>query len=964
MKLNIYSKVFLFLFLLAGLSNTSFSQNTITGTVNDEDGLGLIGANVLVKGTSEGTITDLDGNFSLRTSESFPLTLIISYTGYNEQEIAMASNSTVSAVLTEGIVIGGDIVITASRKKEKVQEAPASITVLTARKLEGSPQTDPIRSLINVPGVQLQQQSAARINIEMRGSSGIFGTSTFPILDYRSLIAPGIGAFQSDASGLSLIDMDRIEIVRGPGSALYGPGVTSGVVHFITKNPIDHPGTTVQVGYGELNTFLGAIRHAGRNASKTFGYKINAQYNTGDEFTLDPVEDADQIALFKKSIFRPAVTNGMVDLTKPGIELLNESELDPDGDGNPMQDDWWNVAFNGTLEFRPQDDLSVIVSGGYNEASAVFYNDLGEGLSQSSEIWTQARVQKGGLFAQVFFVDNDGGDDDDPTFLYQTGNMSGVGRKQLEGQLQYNFQTPSFLDADWTAGFDYRQAISDTRNLTYGRSEDDDDYRIFGGYLQGKFALVDKLDMVLAGRFDQFNFLDDNFFSPRVAFVYKASPKHTFRATYNRAGAPPSALEMFIDFPVNVPIPGLFDFWLVGQSNQQTFPNPMIDVTLPGVPDLPWGTPGLPLAVPYGAVNADVMAGLIPALMDNPATAPFAPAIEQFLLGYVPTNFTGSLVGVNAFEDNSLLNEIIPTNKPTISVNNTFEVGYKGLLNDKLSVSIDVYRIERSGFSDFTQIGPLVTLQGADIPTDLGAAVATDINVFLIDLLTPALGAEGAMIAAGQISPLIGGAYTQGGQGFVDVVDASTPDGMGASLFLGAIFGAVESDQVPSGDGIVHVPAGYRIFPDASMDYWGTDIGLEYYFNSDISAWFNYSYVSKTEFRGGDLGEPDDSPLSVFLNSPKNKFRFGVNYTPASGFRGNFSFQHDDSFFANVGQFTGDTDEKNLVDLGIGYVFTNGLAIDLTGQNIFDNEYRAFANMPKIGRRVIAKATYTIGAGK
>ena len=77
-----------------------------------------------------------------------------------------------------------------------------------------------------------------------------------------------------------------------------------------------------------------------------------------------------------------------------------------------MQNDYYNFSANATLEFRPADDLSIFLSGGYNEASAVFYNDLGEGLAQAKEIWTQARLQKGGLFAQLFYVDNDGGKKD------------------------------------------------------------------------------------------------------------------------------------------------------------------------------------------------------------------------------------------------------------------------------------------------------------------------------------------------------------------------------------------------------------------------------------------------------------------------------------------------------------------------------------------------------------------------
>ena len=210
--------------------------------------------------------------------------------------------------------------MSASRKREKVQEAPASVSVLGARQLTNSPQAEPIRNLVNVPGVQIQQQSAARINIEMRASSGVFGTSVFPIMDYRSLIAPGIGAFQSDAAGISNVDLERIEVVRGPGSALYGPGVTSGVVHFITKSPIDYPGGTMQVGYGELNTLITAGRYAWVNDNKKFGFKINAQYNQGDEFTLDGSEGTlsstgefeTQFDKFQTQIVQPVVTDGRI----------------------------------------------------------------------------------------------------------------------------------------------------------------------------------------------------------------------------------------------------------------------------------------------------------------------------------------------------------------------------------------------------------------------------------------------------------------------------------------------------------------------------------------------------------------------------------------------------------------------------------------------------------------------------
>jgi len=210
----------IFLFLI---STSCIMAQSVSGIVSDEYGDALIGASVLIKGTTVGTVTDLDGSFSLDYSDGYPFTIEISYTGFSPKELEISqATSNLSIQLEEGVLIGQEVVVSASRKREKIQEAPASISVLSARKLAGSPQVDPVRNLINVAGVQIQQQSASRFNIEMRGGVGLFDTNAFPIMDYRSLVGPGIGTFQSDQSGISRIDVERIEVVRGPGSALYG----------------------------------------------------------------------------------------------------------------------------------------------------------------------------------------------------------------------------------------------------------------------------------------------------------------------------------------------------------------------------------------------------------------------------------------------------------------------------------------------------------------------------------------------------------------------------------------------------------------------------------------------------------------------------------------------------------------------------------------------------------------------
>ncbi len=974
MKRNFNQFLLLLIMGFMLVSSAAIAQTTIRGNVTDDAGEALIGANVLVKGsTSDGDITDEEGNFTIETSESYPITLVFSYTGFTSQELVVSSSAPLKIILVEGI-LSDEIVISASRRAEKVQDAPASISVLSARKLQSTANsTDATRNLVNVVGVQIQQQSANRINISMRGGAGLFGTGAFPILDYRSLVGAGIGTFQSDQAGISNIDLQRIEVVRGAGSALYGPNVTQGVVHFISKNPIDFPGTTVELMGGELNTFGIGARHATKVSDK-FGFKVNAQYRRGNEFTLDPNDpgDAAQIAKFSNQVIAPAVTNGVVDVTGTPTILLDN--LDEDGDGNPMTDEWENAAINATLEFRPTDNLSIFTSGGFNTASSVFYNEQGEGLAQAQEFWGQARVQAGGLFGQVFVVSNDGGADDRPTFLYQTGNSTSIGRKQIEAQLQYNTDL-NFLNSNWTAGIDYRLATQDTKNLVYGRNEEDDDYSVIGGYVQGKMELSDKIDFVVAGRYDQFNFIDEGAFAPRAALVYKINPKHTIRASYNRTNSTVSNLQLNIDFPLATVIPGGSDIWLYGNKTTQTFENAQLAWFTTAFPNLPVGTPGMPLGIPFSAVNSGTVAALAAGLGMDPNLAPLVPIIEGVLNGLDPNTLgiTGMFSpGYNLFDGTPLGIQDAPIS--AISTGDQIEVGYKGLINNKLGVSLDFYSITQKNNSQFTAISPAYKILNldTDLPGDLGAAVSGAAGPQLEAAFLAAGLPQGQVdaILAG-ILPVIGGAYTQGGDAFLNTPNPAF-GGITFLQLLGALpfHATVPTDQSPA-NGVNHLAAGYRTFDERT--FFGADLGLEYYISDDLSAFFNYSWVNKITFMQSVVGNEGAGELPTYLNIPKNKFRLGLTYAPELGLRGSLSFQHDDAYVANAGQFSTDdpstpevekTDPRNLVDAALGYKFDFGLSIDASASNLLNNKYRYLPNMPEIGRRAMIKLTYDFGVKK
>ena len=151
-----------------------------------------------------------------------------------------------------------------------------------------------------------------------------------------------------------------------------------------------------------------------------------------------------------------------------------------------------NISVNAHLEFRPSEKTNAFLSGGYAKGGALFFNSQGAGYQNGQDYWAQARVQSGGLFAQVFYNYNDGGDKNNPTFLYNSGFRQIAQRNSLDAQVQYNFDVPAFLDTNFTVGLDHRNIQGNSDNTLYGRNDGDDDYIITGVYGQGTSKLSEK----------------------------------------------------------------------------------------------------------------------------------------------------------------------------------------------------------------------------------------------------------------------------------------------------------------------------------------------------------------------------------------------------------------------------------------------------------------------------------------
>jgi len=970
---NILNKYYLALMAVI-LCGSMYSQTKISGSVNDSDSMDVIpGVNVIIDGTNIGTVTDFDGNFNITTSQELPLTLVISYVGYSAEKVTVTSaNQDINVSLSAGQNLE-EIIVSASRRAQKVTDAPASVSVISSRQIENSPQAaDPSRLLVSVPGVQIQQQTANTINFEMRAGSGTFGTSTYIMQDNRAIRSASAGTFFSFQQGLSNLDLASVEVVRGAAGVLYGPGVTSGVVHFRTKSPIDYEGVSGSFWGGDLNTFGSEVRIANANEDKTFGWKINARLNSGNDWVYEDEQYLADAGIPMNSVIKqPVITNKYVDplLSMQGETLLNF------GDGNSIIDSYSNTSVNTTLEWRPSDDTNYTISGGLNQGSGLFFQDLGIGYADGTSYWGQAQATMGDWYMQAYIDHNDGGQKENPTFLYGSGYRQVAKRTSIEAQIQYNFDFPLIFDSEWTVGWDYKNDISDSEYTLYGRNDDDDDYILNGIYGQGTLKMSDKVDLVLAGRYDMASFIGAGEFAPRGALVYKPSEKTTWRLSYNKALSGPSALQMYIDFPVAVLSPGVLDVWLSGQAGNHSFADPsaqIIDLVNLFPIDLPVGSQ-LPLALPYGFVAEASWAGLFAQAPDlQPLLAPW---IAQY---GGPTGGTGSFNGYDVFEPSMSTGNRGTRGGRFTSVEN-IELGVTSVIGDKLKVSADIYSYETVGFTNFNAVGDAYAFVGANnIPNDLGAAVANDASAYVTAALTQSVTAQYQGVAAQfglPFSVVASGALAaQGVPALSDAIAggvAQTLGGINAAFqaggigFVGAVgpgfaaLGAVESSLVPQGDNVTHVPAGYVTNGNAKRSHFGADFSIDYFANSDLRLWANASWLSQNEWIPGE--DNDDGLLNTsYLNVPMWKWRLGMDYTPLQGLNFAVSFQHDDKFRSVQGFWNGMVETKNLVDMSIGYRFSPKLRLDVSATNLTDNKYRTYPNLPQIGRRVLGKLTVNL----
>ena len=888
-------------FLLASFMMVNAQTNTVKGKITD--GVeALYGVNVVIQGTTTGVITDDDGNFTLSSNQDFPWTLEISSLGFEGQTVvANSANQVISISLNSGEALD-EVVISGSRKAEKAVNAASSIQVLGAKAIENKSSFNSLTLLDDMVGVQIDKHGANRTGVALRDNVDLFTTSTLVMLDYRTLNVNGIGFFDADVSNLSNLDLERVEVVLGPASALYGPGVGAGVVHYLSKDPFKHPGTSIELHTGgfekngsfDMNMFKMNFRHAVSNDDDTFGYKFNLKYGENEDFDLAESASSN----FVNTITDAAT--GRVLRTIDGFQERNSQR-----------------GADATLYYRPSNNLSVTTVAGINEVAAnIFISSTGETRAQQRTAFVQTRVQSGNLFMQYNYTDTALPTEDKYRgFNYRTGVTSGVASKQSQFQLQYEIALDQ-INTGLSIGVEHMSSKFDTGTATFGRYEDNDDYRIYGAYFSAKTKLSDKLNLQLAGRYDKYPEVGESSFAPRAALVYNPNNRHNLRLTFNKAFIAPSALNMFVDLPVQKLGPGI-NVWIYGNKEAQTFSNPSTSWFVPGLPSNE-GI-GMPVATAYAVATATVA----PLLAGTPLQA-FIPFITS-------QNTLAGIAGLGAFSQGAMLDlngnafgPLTDGSKAVLGEETHYEFGYKGMLSDKMTFSFNVYNSIKENFVAIEQLSPLVALP--NLGADLGGAV----NSYFTNAFTPVYG------------PVFGPYYAT----LLSNTYAAVGNGLAA---MGAI-GTVQTDQAPD-NGETNVMLGYRNY--GKVNYWGFEGGLKWRANDNLTLFTNYSTVSQTVFEKDDLGSLTEVG-AWHLNHSKHRVKAGLTYDNGRKWNLGLSYKYDGGFEASMGSFySGTVESRNVYDANLGYDINSKTKLSMNIVNLTDETYSFLPNLPLLGRQVM-----------
>lgn len=412
--------------LMVFLSTVAWAQTSISGKVTDAlSGEPLAGVNIVVKGRVVGTITGANGEFSLKVNDAPPLTISLSFIGYRSQEIEItdANTSGLDIKLEEALVLGQEVVVSASRVEESILQSPVTVEKVDLLAIQQTPAAEFYESLATVKGVQMTSSSLNFPAINTRGFATIANTRFVQLIDGMDCSAPLLNFPTANIVGFGELDMESMELVPGAASALYGPNAFNGILIMRSKSPFEFQGLSAQFKAGVTTSdaqgeaypmYNFGIRYA-KAFNNKFAFKVNfslldATDWVGNDYVTDVnrpesavnlsgSKDFDGLNLYGDEINLP-LPLAVGDVHRTGWK---EEDLLDNSDAKSIKAD---IA----LHYRLNDKMELIGNYRYGGGSSVYQGSQKYALRDFTQQFYKLELKGSNFFVRGYMTATDAGD--------------------------------------------------------------------------------------------------------------------------------------------------------------------------------------------------------------------------------------------------------------------------------------------------------------------------------------------------------------------------------------------------------------------------------------------------------------------------------------------------------------------------------------------------------------------------
>jgi outer membrane receptor for ferrienterochelin and colicins len=531
--------------LAVGSALPALAQGTgnIEGRIARVGGAALGGVTVAVDGLGRAQLTGANGAFSFRgvPAGEYDLTFTLADQSMRVENVVVTAGQTTTVEPEVDWTVSYVDTITvysASRQTERITEAPAAITVISEEQIAREGNSGQVPKLLEfTPGAEVTQSGLYDFNFNARGFNSSLNRRILTLIDGRDPSVPFLGSQEWAAVSFPLDDLASLELVRGPGSALYGSDAFNGVLNMVTKAPRFSRGGKVQATVGDLDTRRLDFRAAGELGGGFYG-KATAGWMESEDFSVS------RNVASGGPEYRPCPTPVSPDCLVPEPVPLRVTE-DKLAFGGVRLDKY----FGGSAQVLTVEGGTAQIEGPVAQTgigrvqlldierpwaranfNATHFNLLGYWNARKAP--EQLALRSGGNLAL----------DSENWVVEAQGNVGFAGgRGHLVGGASYKEE-----DID---SFDPRTG---QQSLMFAPVSHD----FTGVFGQAEFNFTDALKAVVALRWDDSS-LHDAQVSPRGSLVYAFNPSHTVRVTYAEAFQTPNYSEFFLRAPVAPPLTAL-----------------------------------------------------------------------------------------------------------------------------------------------------------------------------------------------------------------------------------------------------------------------------------------------------------------------------------------------------------------------------------------------------------------------